>query len=153
MVFYIEVYLDILDDYEALSTIYQFSTKELAEEFVNSVPFVCSQITFSETELILTQVEPNRPVYSKIEDAIEDAQEFYQYADTPNYRYYTSVYRVLLQQVEKVQETNKYNKFEENFETLKNEVAELKEKIQKLEKELTDKTTQEVENKIEDLEI
>lgn len=125
MVFYIEVYLDIHDDYDALCNIYQFSTKELAQEFIGSVPFVCSQITFSETELILTQVEPNRPIYSQIDDAIEDAQDFYQYADTPNYRFYRSVFRVPLQQVEKIEYAQKYNKYEEHLYVLKTEIADL----------------------------
>lgn len=157
MSYYTEVYLDILDDFDCLCTVYQFTTLVLADEFIHSVPFVCSQIIFSETELKLTNVEPIRPVYSKIEDAIEDAQEFYQYADTPNYRYYQNVYRIPLTQAEQVQITNQCNRFEENYYNLKNELAEVKDKLEKLEKKLEDtkleQKNQELTNQIEDLSI
>lgn len=39
--YYIDVYYDILDDDDCLWTIYSFIHKDIAEQFINQVPFVC----------------------------------------------------------------------------------------------------------------
>jgi hypothetical protein len=146
MSYYTEAHLDILDDYDCLCTVYQFTTEELAKEFTNSVPFVCTQVQFSEKPLEFKNTTNVRPIYSKIEDAMEDAQQFYEYADTPNYRYYQNVYRVPLEQIERIFNEQKYSKLEEKYNTLQKEVKKLTEKIEALE-------NKELQNKVKDLSI
>ena len=129
----INVYYDILDDFECLWTIYRFTSKDIAERFVEEVPFICSDIEYTEkvrTDDGHTDKYPYRPIFSTLEEALADAKEFENYGDGKEYKYHGRVFRVDLNVIEKQHDKNTIKK-------LSNEVKELKAKLVLLEEQLS----------------
>lgn len=118
----VDVYYDILDDFECLYTVYSFKTKEIAEEFVNKVPFVCGDIQYHErprTDDGNAKTYPFRPIFSTLEDALADAKEFNEHGDDKEYKHHGRVFREDLSVIEKQYNLN-------TIKNLKKENAELK---------------------------
>lgn len=130
--FHCWVYYDIRDDNECLATIYRFTTKELAEEFITKVPFTCSEVLYEEKRFIdgYDADTPYRPRFCLLEDALKDAAEFYRYGDKPSYIHYANVFRESLETMEKADDAAK--KME-----LGKEIRDLCSRLSVLEKELT----------------
>lgn len=125
------VYYDILDDDYGLWTIYRFTTKELAESFVEKVPFICSDIELGapRTDDGHLETHPYRPIFDKLEDAIEDAKEFHKHGKDEEYKYSGRVFEVELSEIEKQYHIN-------TIKSLKKENNKLKEKVAHLENQL-----------------
>ena len=129
--YFTDVYLDFLDDFDCLRTRFRFTTKELAELFVEGVPLLCSDITF-EAARIMMGCEVYRPIYSVLADAIEDAKQFAKYYHSKEYIYHESVWLVPLDEMDNVYKNNRLNKLENENEELKQKVQELTEKLEAL---------------------
>jgi hypothetical protein len=126
------VYYDILDDDCCLWTIYRFNTKEIAENFINEVPFVCTDITYDTKprgDDGHLDTHPFRPIFFTLEDALVDAKEFEKYGDAEEYQYSGRVFTVDLSECENQHYKNTIRK-------LNKENAELKSKVALLEAEL-----------------
>ena len=129
MSYYTDVYLDFLDDSDCLRTRFRFTTKELAEQFVEEVPLLCSDITF-EAERIMMGCEVYRPIYSVLADSIEDAKQFAKYYHSDQYIYHENVWLVPLEEMDSVYTNNRLNTLEKENEELKQKVRELTEKLE-----------------------
>lgn len=128
----VNVYYDILDDFDCLWTIYRFSTKELAEQFIDTVPFVCSEVDYStrpRTDDGHTVTRPYRPTFFNLADALADAKEFEKYGDKKDYKYWGRVFKVCMSVMEKLHDQN-------TIKLLRKENAELKSKVVQLQAEL-----------------
>ena len=121
----IDVYYDILDDFECLHTIYSFRNKEIAEQFVEQVPFICGDIEYEEsprTDDGHATTHPFRPVFTSLEDALVDAKEFNKYGDDKEYKYHGRVFREKLSLIEKQYNKNTIKKLTKENEGLKNKL-------------------------------
>lgn len=128
----IDVYYDILDDVECLHTKYSFRSKEIAEQFVEQVPFVCGDIEYEEsprTDDGHATTHPFRPVFTTLEDALVDAKEFNKYGDEIGYKYRGRVFKENISLMEIQYDKNIIKK-------LKKENEDLKKKLILLETEL-----------------
>lgn len=130
--YYTNVYYDILDDDECLWTIYSFSDKDIAEQFVEEAPFICSDVEYrreprGDDGYLITH--PFRPIFTTLEEALADANEFHKYGSDDEYKYSGRVFRVDLAEIEK-----QYNK--NTIKRLQKENEELREQVTKLVAEL-----------------
>lgn len=128
----VNVYYDILDDFDCLWTIYRFDTKEIAEQFIDVVPFVCSEVEYStrpRTDDGHAHIHPFRPTFSSLQDALEDAKEFEKYGDAEDYKYSGRIFKVNMSEIEKQHDQN-------TIRTLRKENIELKSKVVQLQAEL-----------------
>lgn len=93
--YYCDVYHDILDDFDCLLTRFRFDTEPLAKEFVENVvtKFVCTDIYFEKVRQKSGNSQ-DRPTYSSLRDALDDAEEFYKYGDSDKYRFHGNVFIV-----------------------------------------------------------
>lgn len=126
--YYTDVYYDILDDDECLWTIYSFTEKELAEQFVKQVPFICSDIEYRSKprgDDGHLETHPFRPIFSTLEDAIADGKEFYEHGDDKKYKYHGRVFRVDLDVIEKQHDKNLIKGLTKENNELKAKVAQL----------------------------
>lgn len=133
----VDVYYDILDDFECLYTVYSFKTKEIAEQFVEQVPFICGDIEYQErprTDDGHSITHPFRPVFTALEDAIADAKEFNKYGDDNEYKYHGRVFREDLSVIEKQYDKNMIKKLKKENEELKNKVSLLEVELQSVNK-------------------
>lgn len=134
--FYIvDVYYDILDDFECLYTVYSFKTRDIAEEFVEKVPFVCGDIEYHEqprTDDGHAKTHPFRPVFTTIDDALEDAREFNKYGDDKEYKYHGRVFKEDLSVIERQHHLNTIKKLKKENEELKAKVSLLEIEMQSL---------------------
>lgn len=129
----VDVYYDILDDFECLYTVYSFRTKEIAEQFVEQVAFICGDIEYDETPRTddgHAKTHPFRPVFTTLEDALEDAKEFQKYGDDKEYKYRGRVFREDLSVIEKQYDKNMIKKLRKENEELKNKVSLLETELQ-----------------------
>jgi hypothetical protein len=127
--FSVDVYYDILDDEYGLFACYRFKTKEIAEQFIEQVSFVCSEITY--TEVVRTDdghcdKYPFRPTFHNLEDAIADAKEFEKYGKKKEYKYHGRVFEVDLSEIEKQHDKNMIKKLKKENEELRMKFKELK---------------------------
>lgn len=123
------VYYDILDDDDCLWTIYRFTTKEVAEQFIKEVPFVCSEVDYDPMERAddgHTDKYPYRPIFTTIEDAMEDAKEFHKYGDDKEYKYHGRVFREDLSVIERQHHINTIKQLRLENEELKAKVESLR---------------------------
>lgn len=130
--YFTNVYLDILDDFECLWTIYSFASKDIAERFIEEVPFVCSDIEYTERvreDDGHTDKYPYRPIFSTLEDALADAKEFYKYWNNTEYKYHGRVFRVDLDVIEKQHDKNTIKKLSKEVAELKGKLAVFEEKL------------------------
>ncbi len=128
----VNVYYDILDDFECLWTIYRFDTKEMAEQFIDLVPFICSEVEDSTTPRTNdghAHTHPFRPTFSSLQDALEDAKEFEKYEDAEDYKYSGRVFREDMSVIEKQYDKN-------TIRALRKENIELKSIVVQLQAEL-----------------
>ncbi len=130
-----DVYFDILKDDYCLWTIYRFSAREIAEQFVEKVPFICSDIHFTSrgrTDDGHTDTHPYRPIYTSLEDALADAKEFEMYGDNPEYKYAGRVFEEDLGVIEKQYDKNTIKDLRKKVEELTSEISLLKSKLNSL---------------------
>lgn len=135
--YYTDVYYDILDDFECLWTIYSFTSKTLAEQFIDNVPFICSDVEYTEQERTddgHLETHPYRPIFTNLQDALDDAKEFNKHGDREPYKYRGRVFRVKLSVIEKQYDTNTIKK-------LRAENDELRQKVALLEAQLASTTS------------
>jgi hypothetical protein len=126
--YYVDVYYDILDDDYCLWTIYRFTSKDIALRFIEEVPFVCGDIQYNEhTILHDTHIDthPFRPIYSNLEDALNDAYEFHKYGRHKEYKYHGRVFEEDLSVIERVHDKNTIKKLMKENEELKSRIAQL----------------------------
>lgn len=131
----VNVYYDILDDFECLWTIYRFTTKEIAEEFVTKVPFVCSDVEYDERireDDGHLDTHPYRPIFDSLEDAIADAKQFHEYGDDKEYKYSGRVFRENLSVIEEQYKNNKIRDLSKENEELKLKIKQLEIELQSL---------------------
>lgn len=125
----IDVFFDILDDDICLWTIYRFKTQQIAEEFIEQVPFVCSDIQYTTT--VRTDDGhcdncPYRPTFHTLEDALADARDFYSHGNNQeNYKYAGRVFERDLSDLEMQYYKNLIKKLKKENEELKVRVKEL----------------------------
>lgn len=131
--YYTDVYYDILDDDICLWTRYRFETKELAEEFIKNVPFLCTEIVFEKKRHITgyTEAYPYRPRFSVLSDALVDAQDFNKYCDSSDYKYHNTVFHADLSEIETLSYKNKIKSLEKENKELKTRISELESKSQR----------------------
>lgn len=125
---YIDVYYDILDDDYCLWTIYRFTSKSIAEAFVEEVPFVCGDIQYTEHTILHDEhidKYPFRPIFSNLEDALNDAKEFYEHGKDKAYKYHGRVFEEDLSVIERVHDKNIIKKLSKENEELKAKIAQL----------------------------
>lgn len=133
--YFIDVYYDILDDDYCLWTIYRFTTKEIAEQFVEKVPFICADIWHTNkgrTDDGHTERCPYRPIFDNLEDALADAKEFEKYGNDKEYKYAGRVFQEDLAVIEKQYDKNTIKDLKKKVEELTSEVSLLKSKLESL---------------------
>lgn len=121
----VDVYYDILDDFECLYTVYSFKTRDIAEEFVEKVEFICGDIQYHEqprTDDGNAKTHPFRPIFVTLEDALADAEEFRKYGDDKEYKYHGRVFREDLSVIEKQYHLNTIKDLKKENEELKSQV-------------------------------
>lgn len=126
--FYTDVYYDVLDDDQCLWTVYSFTQKELAEQFIEQVPFICSDVQCTKTprgDDGHIKTHPYRPIFSTLEDALEDAKDFNKHGDDAEYKYHGRVFRVELSEIEKQHDKNLIKKLTKENNELKAKVLQL----------------------------
>ena len=132
--YYYCVYYDILDDEDCLSTVYRFTTKELAKEFYRRAPsvYVFSDLQYEKERHICgyDKSNPYRPRFSSVEEALQDLQEFGHNGGSTKYKYHHNVFRDPLEDMSRLCELRKSQKLEEE------ETAALRQRVHDLEKEL-----------------
>jgi hypothetical protein len=129
--YYIDVYYDILDDDICLFTRYRFETKELAEQFIEEVQFVCTEIKYETSRSITGHCEkhPYRPRFSVLSEAIEDAQAFRNHYNSSDYKYNSTVFQADLSELESLFDKNRIKSLEKENTMLKLQVLDLETKL------------------------
>lgn len=131
--YYTDAYYDILDDDICLFTRYRFETKELAEQFIEEVPFVCTEIEYETSRSITGYCEKHtyRPRFSVLSDAIEDAQAFrnHSHYNSSDYKYSACVFHADLSELESLFDKNRIKTLEKENTMLKLKVVDLEAKL------------------------
>lgn len=129
--YYTDAYYDILDDDICLWTRYRFETKELVEQFIEEVPFICSEIEYEPVRSITgyNEANPYRPRFSVLADAIADAKDYRTFCDSPSYNYHMTVFHADLSVMETLSYKNRIKSLEKENEQLKSKITELEDKI------------------------
>ena len=132
--YYLDAYYDILDDDICLWSRYRFETKELAEEFIDECPFLCTEIEFEKKRDITgyTEENPYRPRFSTLEDALADANDFHKFCKSKEYKYHSCVFRADLSEIETMFYKHKIQVLEKENDFLKSKVEELETKLSAL---------------------
>jgi hypothetical protein len=121
--YYINVYYDILDDDYCLWTIYRFISRDIAQRFIEEVPFVvCGDIQYTEHTILHDEhidIYPFRPIFSNLKDALNDAHEFHKYGKGKEYKYHGRVFEEDLYVIERVHNKNTIKKLMKENEELK----------------------------------
>jgi hypothetical protein len=126
--YYINVYYDILDDDYCLWTIYHFTSRDIAQRFIEEVPFICGDIQYTEHTILHDDhidIYPFRPIFSNIEDAHNDAHEFHKHGIDKEYKYHGRVFVEELSVIERLNDKNTIKKLMKENEELKSRIAEL----------------------------
>lgn len=126
--YYVDVYLDILDDDYCLWTIYRFTSRDIAEQFIKDTPFVCGDIQYTEHTILHddhVDIYPFRPIFSNLEDALNDAKEFYKHGKNKEYKYHGRVFEEDLSVMEKVHDKNTIKQLLKENEELKAKIVGL----------------------------
>jgi hypothetical protein len=126
--YYTNVYYDILDDEECLWTIYSFRDKDVAEQFVEEAPFICSEIEYRRKprgDDGHLETHPFRPIFTTLEEALADAKEFYEYGSDDEYKYSGRVFRVDLAEIEKQYNRNTIKRLQKENDELREQVTKL----------------------------
>jgi hypothetical protein len=131
----VDVYYDFLDDFECLYTVYSFRTKEIAEQFIEQVPFVCADIDYQErprTDDGHAKTHPFRPIFTTLEDAIADAKEFNKHGWEKEYKYSGRVFKEDLSVIEKQYDKNTIKKLTKENDELKKKISLLEIELQSI---------------------
>jgi hypothetical protein len=126
--YYTDVYYDILDDDECLLTIYSFKDKDVAEQFINEAPFVCSDVQYRKEPRRddgHLETHPYRPIFTNLEDALADANEFHKHGTDDEYKYRGRVFRVDLAEIEKQHNRNTIKRLTKENNDLREQVSKL----------------------------
>lgn len=126
--YYVDVYYDILDDDYCLWTIYRFTSKDIAEQFIEKVPFVCGDIQYTQHTIRHddhVDKYPFRPIFSSLDDALNDAKEFHKHGKGEEYKYHGRVFEEDLSVIERVHDKNTIKKLSKENEELKAKIAQL----------------------------
>lgn len=126
--YYTNVYYDILDDEECLWTIYSFRDKDVAEQFVEEAPFICSEIEYRREprgDDGHLETHPFRPIFTTLEEALADAKEFHEYGSDDEYKYSGRVFRVDLAEIEKQYNRNTIKRLQKENDELREQVTKL----------------------------
>lgn len=120
--YWCDALLDIMDDCYCLVTRFRFETKDIANEFVNKVPFVCTPIHYETVRCIMgyNQDNPYRLRYSSLEDALADAKLFSTFGDSYQYIYASNVFREPLETLERLCEQRRLDDLEKRVAFLEN---------------------------------
>lgn len=128
--YYCDVYHDILDDFDCLGTRFRFETEEVAKQFIQNVSdkFVCTGVFFEKS----TAHNKHRPIYSSLTDALDDAEEFYQYGDSEKYRFTKNVFRVCLDIMCQYEQENRIQILQQKIAVLEKENKYLKDELSRI---------------------
>lgn len=129
--YYTDAYYDILDDDICLFTRYRFETKELAQQFIEEVPFICTEIEYETSRNITGHCEkhPYRPRFSVLSDAIEDAHAFRNHSNSSEYKYSSTVFHADLSELESLFDKNRIKFLEKENTMLKLQILDLETKL------------------------
>lgn len=125
--YYVQLHYDALYDYICFYTLYRFSSKELAEEFLsiaNSQSNIeCNKNIFFEIKKQIPNKENFRPLMTDLQVALKDLQDFKQYCntyyyDTFRYKYKESIIEEKLTDYELVKLRNENDILKEKLELL-----------------------------------
>ena len=124
--FFVDSYLDILDDAICLMTRFRFETKDMASLFIQRAALICDPVIYKENKRFVNDINMYRPRYSDIKDALKDAEDFSINGFSEDYRYRSDVLEYELETMEQVCMRIEISNLKQKIHELENENKELK---------------------------